>query len=112
MLDELAFLAFADPLDLRTWNEQGARAKVGDKIRALDLLGRHFGLWDKQPPHVDIDIRTGAELAESLRKRFERVVEAEAHPLPPEKLPRPRPESRKELPPGKVLCRRARKKPE
>ena len=112
VLNELAVLASADPHDLGTWNEHGARAKLGDKIRALELLGRHLSLWDKKGPHVDIEILEGPELAQSLREQFERVVEAEAHPLPPEKPTTLRPETRKKLPARILIPRRVPKSPE
>ena len=109
VLDELAVLAFAKPHDFRLWNEHGARAKMGDKIRAIELLCRHLDLLDKKAPEVTFEMNTGPELVQRLRERFERIVEAEDHPLPPEKLPRPHPETRKELPPRILIPRRVRK---
>ncbi len=110
VLDELAVVAFADPHLFRTWNEHHVRAKLADKTRALELLGRHVGLWGKAPV-VNFEIETGPELAKSLREQFERIVEAKAHPLPQEKQLTTHPETRK-APPRRILIpRRVPKSP-
>ena len=102
VIRELALVAFGAPGDFPAWQEAKQPPRFRDKLRALELVGRHLGLWDKKTPEVSFEMNTGPELAQRLMERFERIVEVEAHPLPPEKLPRPRPEARKELPPGKV----------
>ena len=108
VIRELALVAFGAPVDFPAWQEAKQPPRFRDKLRALELVGRHLGIWGKAPV-VNFEILEGPELAESLREQFERVVEAEAHPLPPEKLPRARPETRKELPRRILIPRRVPK---
>ena len=60
VLDELAEIAFAVP------GEEGSLpVKVADKLRALELLGKHLGMFDA---------KSGREEADALEK-LDRLLE-------------------------------------
>ena len=54
VLRELATVAFGDASD-----ESGAKVKMTSKLRALELLGKHLGIFEKeteeQPTAVIVD---------------------------------------------------------
>lgn len=51
VLEELAAVAFADGGD-----ENGAHLRYANKLRALELIGKHLGMWDKQEDQTDTSI--------------------------------------------------------
>ncbi len=80
VLQELARIAFAAPDDLQQWRKVGLAPRFADRLRALELVGRHLGMW-RQNMRLEVQVQTGDKLRKALMEKFERIVEARARPI-------------------------------
>ena len=93
---QLAVIAFANIADFVTWDEGGTRllsaetidqtkmtavqnvmsgyhgvtVRLHDKLRALELLAKHLGMFRKDT-RVDLEIRDGSEILERLTAKID-----------------------------------------
>jgi hypothetical protein len=78
---------------LSSFEAIGGAGKVVDRLKVLELLGRHFGLWPQKPlpPPQDVNLFEGMSLDEvrRVRDRVGRLLEG-AGTDPPGSAPRGR----------------------
>ncbi|MGH6990935.1 MAG: terminase small subunit, partial [Stellaceae bacterium] len=62
-------------------NGKGARVRFHNKAHALDAIARHLGLFDKQPPTIDVSAqrRAGQDARTILLERLKRLKRTPDH---------------------------------